>query len=65
VKLNIITPQLTIKKIDYQGIGAMVTAELEHDIDYGKIRFERERHGFWEELNPSIYPVEPEKTEYE
>ncbi|USN55744.1 MAG: hypothetical protein H6765_04035 [Candidatus Peribacteria bacterium] len=64
MKLNIVTPGLVIQKIDYQGIGAEITAELEHDLDYGQIRFEKERHGFWEALNPSTYSVVPEQVEY-
>jgi hypothetical protein len=59
VKLTIAIPELEIDTINYLGAGAEVIAELSHDLDYGKVRFEKNRMGYRQPLDPDIYPVQP------
>ena len=59
VKLNIAVPELDIEKIDYVWVGAEITTLLSDTIDRGQIKFERNRLGYREPLEPDTYPVKP------
>jgi hypothetical protein len=59
VKLNISVPELDIEEITYVGVGAEITTLLSDTIDRGQIKFERNRLGHWEPLNPDTYAVKP------
>lgn len=63
VSLQIAIPSLSLEDIQYTSDSARIISELSTTIDRGQVKFQRNRHWYWEPLDPeefSIKPLNPE-----
>lgn len=59
ISLQIGIPSLSLEDVEYSENSARVISELSTTIDRGQVKFQRNRHGYREPLNPEEFSVQP------
>lgn len=59
ISLQIAIPDLSLEDVEYGDDSARVITELSTTIDRGQVKFQRNRHGYREALDPNEFSVQP------